>query len=286
MGPISLVVPLFSDSRTYVNRLPLQRRQWISLKNQTDMNFEIIGVDNSSHDDVIGLLKEYFPQAVTFRHPIPKNTVGARVEAVKRASHSFVVTLDSECVVWPHYIESWKKFSILCPGIVGVGGLSWYNGVILSGREYILGSPPDERIDLYGFEEFVRKTGISSRPCYPAAKSISDEDLGSIRPEPYSWSGGFYYSNAGFPKEVYIKVASPDSDLIGYGHDDSLFGLRLKAWSKCLRTTVKFVHAARAVHQCHRASHEVDASGPEDIKTAYEHAVRVKKLAEELLKNP
>lgn len=82
---LSIVVPLFSDSRTYVNRIPLQRKQWVALKNQLDPDFELVLVDNTSHDDVLGLAKEYFPGAVTLRHEKPKNTIGARCAGVARA---------------------------------------------------------------------------------------------------------------------------------------------------------------------------------------------------------
>ena len=275
---ISVVVPLFSDGRTYVNRLPLQRRQWISLKNQTDRDFEIVGVDNQSYDDVGGLLKKYFPHAVVFRHEIPKNTVGARVEAVRQAGVPHVVTLDSDCIVYPHFIENWKRYIARNAGTIGVGGLYWYNGVVLSGREFILGDPPVEEIDYPGLEAFLRKTSPGHRPFYPIPSAILNDDASGIRVEPYNWGGGFYYSNAYFPKDLYIRAGSPDSDLTGYGHDDTLFGFRLQA----MKVPVNYVRGVPVIHQCHRDVSGKDLSHHEDCRTAHEHEERVQKLAKDL----
>lgn len=272
---ISIVVPLFSDHRTYVDRLPLQRRQWVSLKNQADPDFELVLVDNASHDDVLGLAREYFPGAVTLRHETPKNTTGARCAGVRRASNSVVVTLDSDCIVYPTFIAHWKRFAAV-HGIrsVGVGGFYWYNRVILKDHEFLHGLQGGEEVDYQELEAFVRKTWPGARPRYPMPASLLRESSGRSKPIPFDWRGGFYYSNACFPRELYLKIGESDADLVGYGHDDTLFGLRLQA----TKTSVYFVTGIPVIHQCHRIAGPGDASHYEDCKAALEHAPLVEEL--------
>jgi glycosyltransferase involved in cell wall biosynthesis len=277
---LSLVVPLFSDSRSYVGRIPLQRRQWISLKNQTDTDFELIGVDNASHDDVLGLMQGYFPKAVAFRHEVPKNTVGARVAGVRRASCSHVVTLDSDCIVYPRFIEKWKAFITANPGVVGVAEFYAYWGPILSGSEFILEDPTGERIDYEKFERFFRHNEVNARPFYPAPRSFLESDRGDLRVEAYNWESGFYYSNASFLKETYLEAGAPDVGFTGYGHDDTIFGIRLQA----MKTPVRYVRGMPAIHQNHRDRLSGrDRSHKEDTKDAVAHERLVKKLRKELL---
>lgn len=284
MVDLSVVIPLFSDHRTYVDRLPLQRKQWISLKNQTDHSFELILADNASHDDVVGLAREYFPDAVSFRNEIPKNTTGSRVMAVQMASCPHVVTLDSDCIVYPRFIENWKWFvEDGDRAEVGVGNVYWYDQVVLSGREFIVGDPGSrEQIDYIALEKFLRKTFPGTRPRYSIPLWIFEEGISECRLEPYKWASGFYYTNACFPKEIYLEAGVPDADLIGYGHDDSLFGIRLKA----MKTSVKSVYGVPAIHQCHRVPGREDLSNMEDCKTATEHEERVRRLYKELSDGP
>jgi hypothetical protein len=264
---ISLVVPLFSDSRRYINRLPLQRRQWISLKNQTDPDFELVLADNSSYDDVVGLAREYFPDAVAIRHEVPKNTTGARLAGVGKASCPHVVTLDSDCIVWPKFIERWKIFVSFCSREVGVGGFYWYNGIIVSGPEWIVGEKPSERIDYAGLEVFTRGHLPGGRAGYPMPESMTEEDKAEPWSEPFQWGGGFFYSNACFPKEVYLQIGAPDAGLTGYGHDDSLFGMTLKRFGPAVR----YVRGVPVLHQCHRDPKGKDASHREDCTAQVEH---------------
>jgi len=267
MARISLVVPLFSDSRTYINRLPLQRKQWISLANQTDLDFELVLADNSSYDDVVGLAREYFPDAVVVRHEIRKNTTGSRLAGVRKASCPHVVTLDSDCIVWPGFVERWKRFAAYCPREVGVGGFYWYNGIIVSGPEWIAGEKGSERIDYTGLEAFTRDHLPGGRAGYPMPASMTEEDRSEPWSEPFQWGGGFFYSNACFPKEVYLRIGAPDAALTGYGHDDSLFGMTLKKFGP----PVRYVCGIPVLHQCHRNLKMGDASHVEDCITQVEN---------------
>lgn len=276
---LSVIVPLFSDHRTYIDRIPLQRRQWVALKNQVDPKFELILVDNASHDDVIGLAREYFPHAVAFRHETPKNTTGARCAAVARASNPIVVTLDSDCIVYPTFIAHWKRFAAnYGRKAVGVGGFYWYNRTILKGREFIVGVKGKEEIDYADLESFVRKTWPGGRPGYPMPPNLLEESRKPFRIDPFDWKGSFYYSNACFSKELYLKVGLPDADLTGYGHDDTLFGLRLQK----TQVPVYFLSGVPVIHQCHRIAGPGDASHYEDCKTVLEHATRVQALKRSL----
>lgn len=276
---LTVVIPLFSDHRTYVDRIPLQRRQWISLKNQTDPDFELVGVDNASHDDVLGLMKSYFPKAIALKHPIPKQTVKARCIGVQAASSNRLVTLDSDCIVYPRFIEHWKRYMVRCPEVTGVGGFFWYNGIIIGGREWILEDQGRERIDYPALEAFSRAHMPGGRPCYPfPPTSLAEEDKDGFSWKPFDWRGGFFYSNAYFRRDIYLQAALPDADLTGYGHDDSLFGIRLKA----MNVPVNSVRGLPVIHQCHRIAGPGDSSHNEDCKTVLEHTSRVRALLRSL----
>jgi len=275
-GPISVVVPLFSDSRTYVNRLPLQRRQWISLRNQTDPNFELIGVDNQSHDDVGGLFREYFPSQVYIRHELPNNRPGVRLAGSLKAKNHWVVTLDSECVVFPHYIENWKRFIAEHQEAVGTGGCAAYVGPILSGREFILGTPGNEKLDYVEFEKFARGLGIQSIAGHFVPPSFADADVKGIIAWPHNWAIGFSYANAAFPRKVLIDAATPDAHMCGYGYEDKLIGLRLQHAG----ITAFDVAGVPYIHQCHR--HINERSGIEDCANMGKNFKVVQEVTDQL----
>lgn len=251
-GPISVIVPAFSDSRKYINRLPLQRRQWVSLRNQTDPNFEVIIVDNASHDPVWMPFREQFPKGVYIRHPVPNNRPGARLAGVLKAKNPWVVTLDSECVVFPHFIENWKSFIMANRDKVGTGPCAAYVGPILSGREFLVGPPGRESLDYVGFEKFARGLGIRTIAGHPIPASFAQDDAKGISVRPHNWAIGFSYANAAFPRDVFIKAASPDAHLCGYGYEDKLMGLRLQH----AKVATLDVGGVPYIHQCHRSVNE------------------------------
>jgi glycosyltransferase involved in cell wall biosynthesis len=107
---ITVVLTTFSDSRRYVNRLPLIKRCLISLKNQIDTNFKIVCADNNSYDDVKTLFLTYFPNDLFVVCDKAKNRSATRNKGTYYSDTPYIIFLDSDCVVYPTFIQNYKTY--------------------------------------------------------------------------------------------------------------------------------------------------------------------------------
>ena len=246
---VTVVVPMFSDSRRYVNRLPLMRRLWISLKNQLDQDFTLIAVDNCSHDDSVGLFREYFPnwtggkslKPVLASHPVPNHRSGSRNLGARMAQSSHLVFMDCDLIAYPNLISNYKGFIRKHPNAIGLGFYYPYWDVVHLGREFIINRNGREMIDYTTMEKSIKIR----------AACLSDGDRVTLidrNRKPYDCKRyqerELFSGNFCIPRDIYFKIGGFDEEFRGYGHEDTMFGLVAKANSieKYILSNVSCIH--------------------------------------------
>jgi hypothetical protein len=265
---VTVIVFLFSDSRYYVNRLPLMRRQWISLKNQTDKDFDVIAVDNLSYDDVFGMSKKYFPSAQILTCPLPKYLAGSRFLGIMAAKTSHVILLDSDLIVYPTFVANYKKFFSKFPESVGEGITYDYPDKLFLGDEFI----KDGKID---YVALVNGAKLFSSAAHSLPKSLWDTNNSEDVYQQYDAKNNFRCQNLGISKDLYLELGKHDVDMIGYGCEDGMFGARVVFYKKDCR----LIKNVSCIHQCHRKPD--DQSHREDVIDAKNNnAVCLRKIKE------
>lgn len=265
---ITVVVCLFSDSRFYVNRLPLMQRQWISLRDQTDRDFDVIAVDNLSHDDIFGMCKKYFPDAKTIVCPLPKYLAGSRFLGVMASQTSHVVLLDSDLILYPTFIGNYKKFFSKFPEAIGEGIVYDYPDKVFLGNEFI----ENDRINYLSLVEGAK---LFSSAAHSLPNSLWYTNHSEDEYRVYDAKNNFRCQNLGLPRNLYLDLAKPDVDMIGYGCEDGMFGARIVFYKKDCR----LLKNVSCIHQCHRNKN--DQSQKEDVLDAKKNnQACVKKIKE------
>jgi glycosyltransferase involved in cell wall biosynthesis len=267
---LTVVVTAFSDSRRYVNRLPNLRRQWISLRNQTDTDFQLVLVDNNSYDDVTGLCQEYFPHVTVEKYGVARDIAGGRQRGVLAAGTERVIVMDSDLIAYPTWIAHHKIFAELCPRAVGVG-VVYDLDVLMRGRELIMDDP--ERID-YGALEHAGHLSCSSGPVAEEPPGILNS-LVSV-PFPRLLRDNFRCSNLNINKADFLR-ANQDN-VSGWGYEDAVLGARL-IYHGLVGYTLRNVIC---IHQPHRAGE--DASHHEDCASARLNGALAKEKIRELIR--
>jgi len=265
---VTVIVCLFSDSRYYVNRLPLMRRQWISLKNQIDTDFDVIAVDNLSGDDVFGLCKKYFPNAKTLVCPLPKYLAGARFLGVMAAQTTHVVLLDSDLIVYPSFVKNYKKFFSKFPESVGEGIVYDYPDKLFLGDEFI----KNGKINYPALESGANLFSSAAHACPESVWKMNYTNQEYLQ---YDAKNNFRCQNIGLKKDLYLELGKHDVDMLGYGCEDGMFGARVVFYGKDCR----LIKNVSCIHQCHRKPD--DQSHREDVVDAKSNnGVCVKKIKE------
>lgn len=121
--PISVVIPAFNEEKFI-------ERTLTSLMNQDFKDFELIVVDNSSHDRT-GQIAERFGAKVIFE---PKEGVGySRQAGFMAAEAPIIATTDADTIVPPNWLSKILKAFDRDPELVAFGGFhALYNGPFLA----------------------------------------------------------------------------------------------------------------------------------------------------------
>lgn len=226
------------------------------MKNQTDSDFSLIVVDNGSYDDSLNLMKRYFPKALTCRYYVRGHRSEIRNIASRMCNRSHMIFLDCDLIVYPNFIENYRKFITRNPDALGQGLYFPYLYVLFMGDEFIANENGQERIDLGLLERMVK--------LFPA---FGGQHFGQKVMErnnvPYdcdSYAGHKFYSgNFCVSKRVYESIGGFDSAFHGYGHEDTMFGI-----SALHKGVEKFVvNNVSCIHQNHRGFDD-DSSTKED----------------------
>jgi glycosyltransferase involved in cell wall biosynthesis len=94
---ISVVIPSFHSGRTILQCLT-------ALFEQVEPPGEVIVVD-SSEDETLAVIKEHFPQVVTYQFPHRAFPGPARNEGTKLARGKIVAFIDADCVAAPNWAQ-------------------------------------------------------------------------------------------------------------------------------------------------------------------------------------
>lgn len=252
MNSISVVLPLYSNSQKYVSRMSIIRRTLISLKNQIDISFEVIAVDNGSFDDTYTLFRQYFPKSLYLSFPESRQRAKARNLGVSLARNDNILFLDNDCFTYPTCIKNYKKLINLFPDTVIQGMFLQSQGLYLSGDEYIKVIDNKETIDYAKYESEI-----------PLERSYRQEDLNSHTVEYYNsvelsykdayWDPALHLGNLLYPRHLINKLKGIDEDFIGWGHEDSMLGY-VTHYSKI---PVKLALNTIVIHQLHRTGNDL-----------------------------
>lgn len=242
---ITVVVPTFSDSRKSITRIPLQRRLWISLRNQTDRDFSVVAVDNASHDDTEGLFREYFPGGCFVRHDTPNHRAGARNTGAKVSNTSHIIFMDCDLLAYENFIENFREFIDRHPWTIGIGRAANYWRDLHLSREFIKIEEGKESIDFNAYEASVSfDWGRLGMPPAPSVRSLNYRPLMC---EPNSVD--FFMSTVFcISRDLYFSIGGFDESFIGWGHEDTYFGHIAKYKGEQWMTLNNVV----CIHQNHR----------------------------------
>lgn len=277
---ITVIVPLYSDSKTSVSRMSSMRRLWISLKTQTDKNFSLVGVDNCSKDDVKGLARSYFSEMLLLDHPIPDHRAGARNAGARASKTSHMIFLDCDMVVYPTFIRNYRTFIANHPNAIGLGNwINYWNSLYMN-REFIVHGPAGESVDLDLMTQWTDFTIAHQQlsevvPGVDNVKERIQKDYSCKRVSFAEMVSAVFC----IPREAYFTIGGFDEDFHGYGHEDTMFGhiARLKGIEKFV------VDNVLSIHQNHRppvpdAVHFSDCASSVKNQTLMEE--KLKKLAQ------
>uniref|UniRef100_A0A7C3SMS4 Glycosyltransferase n=1 Tax=Dictyoglomus turgidum TaxID=513050 RepID=A0A7C3SMS4_9BACT len=253
---ITIVLSLFSDSRKYINRLPLIRRCLISLKNQTFSNFDVIAIDNNSYDDTKSLFLKYFPNSSYFVCNLPKNRSAVRNLGASKVTTPYIIFLDCDCITYPNYVENYVRYINNHSFQVIQGAFYSYWKYLYLKDEFIIINDGKEMIDYSSLEKI--DTLVKSFYGYQTTSISSDNS----KEEFYHKCDSIFSGNFCILKEVFDKVGGFDEDFAGYGYEDAMLGHTL------ISNKVKIVGVLNTavIHQNHRC--ENDLSHEEDCKNA------------------
>jgi len=130
---VSVVIPVY-------NRAHLIGRAVSSVLRQSYKNFEIVIVDDASHDDLAGALAEFSdPRLRCISHPVNRGAAAARNTGIAAASGEFVAFLDSDDI--------------------------WFAGKLAHQVAAMCGQPPEIVGHVCAYD--CAKTGFSTRRIVP-----------------------------------------------------------------------------------------------------------------------
>lgn len=242
---ITIVVPTFSDSRKAVTRIPLQRRLWISLKEQVDKDFSVVAVDNCSYDDTEGMFRRYFPDGKFVQHKTPDHRSGARNLGIRSCETSHFICLDCDLLAYPTFIGNVREFIRMNPVSIGFGNcLTYWNDLFL-GDEFIVINDGAETLDIDGLERAVKFSPLRSGEVLSRSARLVNEL--KTEPTPYD-SIEFWTPVFAAPKELFLSIGGFDEEFVGYGYEDVHLGY--VAYNR--RASRFLLNNVMCIHQNHR----------------------------------
>lgn len=259
MKNVTVVIPVFSDSRKYVSKIPILKRVLIGLSCQTDREFDVVVVDNCSYDNILDLVNNFYPAAKYIQHLYPNHRSGARNFGVKNVKTPYVVFLDEDCIPWPTFIHNWKLF-IDTFGSTCVGNGAWYSywDEPHIGDEFVIETESGWSLDYTAIERecnivkdysnYVRQ-GLVLQENALGLKFISGTQV---------HSGNFCVS-----VDIFNRIGGFDEEFEGWGYEDTYFEYIVKK----LNIPIWLITSVAVVHQNHRKGEE-DLSNKEDRKSA------------------
>lgn len=108
---ISIIIPVY-------NRAHLVPGAIQSVLNQTEINWELIIVDDCSDDDINEVISEYKDERIKFfKLPFNKGNAGARNEGVRNAKGEYIFFLDSDDIMLPNALNCFTEQYSKTPNI-------------------------------------------------------------------------------------------------------------------------------------------------------------------------
>jgi len=189
-----------------------------ALQNQTYLPFEIILVDNASHDDSVGFVQEHFPQVKVFTQEKNLGFAGGSNAGIREACGEYILTLNNDTIVSPDVIEELVQPVMQDPSV----------GMCASKMVF-----PDGRIN-------------STAICISRSGAAWDRGMGETDNGQYDRAEEIFGPCAGaalYRHSMLDEVGLFDEDFFLYMEDvDLAFRARLAGW-KCM-----YVPTARVVH--------------------------------------
>lgn len=210
---ISIVIPNYNGSKVLVGCLN-------ALTGQTETNFEIILVDNGSHDDSVTLTAERYPDVKIIRNEKNLGFAAAINTGIRHAQGEYVALLNNDVEAEPGWLSELKKALDADPMAFAAG-------------PKLLLNPERHRINV---------VGIKLKRYFEAASiGAGQEDAGQ-----FDQPGQVFGVSAGaalYRKSVFEDVGYFDEDFFAYLEDvDLSFRARLLGYRS------HYVPTARAYH--------------------------------------
>jgi hypothetical protein len=96
---VSIIIPNWNGAK-YLEKCLL------SLKEQTQKDFELIVVDNGSSDNSVSLLKKIYPQAKLIKNKKNLGFARALNQGIKKAKGEFIISLNNDVMVVKDWLEN------------------------------------------------------------------------------------------------------------------------------------------------------------------------------------
>jgi glycosyltransferase involved in cell wall biosynthesis len=186
--------------------------------------FEVILVDNNSkNEDPNTIYLKYLPHFPLWLIKQPKlshtfSVSKARNIGLKIAKYPWIVTLDSDIIINPHYT---KRLSLL---------LQNQRNLILTGERIFIESPSDTDLTKENIKSFKPIKSISN---YGLVKDRRMKWLKKINECPHPWSL-MHAGNCIYPLQSALHINGYDENFDGcWGYEDIDFAYRLMTQTNC-----------------------------------------------------
>lgn len=172
--------------------------------------YEIVIVDNASHDASVAIITRDFPKAVLIQNEMNLGAPEGRNRGLQRALESrpdYIYTLDNDLTIDPVAIRELVELLERDSSIGCAGSIIYYQ------------EPRDLIFNAGNYVNWTQNL--------VASRAMNSRDQGQIEE-----CGEVDYVGSGamlVPYMVYKKVGIFDPGFIGYGYEDTDFGLRVKA---------------------------------------------------------
>jgi len=213
-----LDTPLISIIIVNYNGLHFLEPCLSSILNQTFKKFEIVFVENGSSDDSAGFVREHYPSVKIVKTGKNLGFAGGINAGIRIAQGEFILTLNNDTIVDPHFLEELQKPFLQDPRMG------------MCGSKMVL---PDGRIN-------------STALCISRSGAAWDRGMGEPDHGQYDVAEEIFGPSAGaalYRRPMLDEIGLFDEDFFLFFEDvDLAFRARLAGW-KCM-----YVPTARVVH--------------------------------------
>ena len=189
-----------------------------SIFQQTYFPFEVIMVDNASHDGSVGYVQQSFPGVKMFTQSTNLGFAGGTNEGIRQAEGEFILTLNNDTIITPDFIDELAQPMVSDPSV----------GMCASKMIF-----PDGRIN-------------STAICISRSGAAWDRGMGEPDHGQYDVAEEVFGACAGaalYRRIMLDEIGLFDEDFFLYMEDvDLAFRARLSGW-KCM-----YVPSAQVIH--------------------------------------